>query len=419
MLRNFHIDNFKSLVDFWLPPAPYQMGGFACLVGLNGAGKSTVLQALDFVGHVASGQVSEWLDQREWSDSELKSRFTDRLQVLFATVFDLPPGRILWTASYRPSARRCAFETVRLDGQELLRTRNDRYVVAQDGGGELELPRHALDFEGSLLSVLKDDGKLHDGLRALKTALAGLRSLDMLNPREMRRRSRDALDIGYGGERLSGYIHKLSKPRKEALLQALQSFYPQLTGLTTKAMRAGWRDLRITETFHDGQSRSVETGARQINDGLLRVLAVLSQAAPETSVSKSSTQHPSPGCVLFDEIENGINPELMEKLVGLLLDSPQQVIVTTHSPLILNYLPEDVAKEAVVLLYRNPAGHTKAVRLFDLPSASRKLGLLGPGEVYVDTSIADLVKEAQQLAADAEQQERRTEDGQTSGGRTR
>jgi predicted ATP-binding protein involved in virulence len=102
--------------------------------------------------------------------------------------------------------------------------------------------------------------------------------------------------------------------------------------------------------------------------------------------------------VLFDEIENGINPELMQKLVQLLLEAKRQVIVTTHSPLVLNYLPDAVAREAVLLLYRNNAGHTKLVRLFDLPSTQKKLALLGPGEVFVDTNLGDLPAEAMALA---------------------
>jgi len=101
--------------------------------------------------------------------------------------------------------------------------------------------------------------------------------------------------------------------------------------------------------------------------------------------------------VLFDEIENGINPELMQKLVQLLLGAERQVIVTTHSPLVLNYLPDEVAREAVLLLFRNSAGHTKAVRLFDLPSTQKKLTLLGPGEVFVDTNLEALPAEAMAL----------------------
>jgi AAA15 family ATPase/GTPase len=56
MIKSFYIDNFKSLVDFRLPPAPHRLGSFTAW-WVNGAGKSTVLQAFDFVGHLANGQV--------------------------------------------------------------------------------------------------------------------------------------------------------------------------------------------------------------------------------------------------------------------------------------------------------------------------------------------------------------------------
>ena len=48
----------------------------------------------------------------------------------------------------------------------------------------------------------------------------------------------------------------------------------------------------------------------------------------------------------------------------------------------------------MLLLYRNGAGHTKVVRLFDLPSTQKKLALLGPGEVFVDTNLEALPAEA-------------------------
>lgn len=47
MLQRVYLDNFKSLVDFSLPPKsdPHDLPSFSCLVGLNGSGKSTILQA--------------------------------------------------------------------------------------------------------------------------------------------------------------------------------------------------------------------------------------------------------------------------------------------------------------------------------------------------------------------------------------
>ncbi|MDR0306787.1 MAG: ATP-binding protein [Chitinispirillales bacterium] len=95
--------------------------------------------------------------------------------------------------------------------------------------------------------------------------------------------------------------------------------------------------------------------------------------------------------LLYDEIENGINPELIEKLVDHLVNSKKQFFITTHSPLVLNYLEDDVAKKSVRLLYKTKNGDTKSALYFDYPEAEKKLEFLGPGEVYTDTSISDAV----------------------------
>lgn len=402
MIRSFYIDNFKSLVDFRLPPLPHRLSGFTCLVGLNGAGKSTVLQAFDFVGHMTSGEVSTWLRQRDWDDADLKSRFLNRVLINFELEVEAPGiGSIAWHGAYNATLRRCTAESVRVGDLDVLKMNEDSIVaLGRDNLEPLVIPRQGVKYEGSVLSLLDTRRGLHPALQALKSIAGSLRSLDMLNPREMRRRSRDSTDIGYGGERLSGYLHGLSKASKDALLAALQGFYPQLKRLTTTGMRAGWRDLRIAESYADAQRRPLDTPARQINDGLLRILAVLSQVtavsrAGQAALDDDGMPATVAPCVLFDEIENGINPELMEKLVALLLRTDRQVIVTTHSPLVMNYLPDEVAREAVLLLFRNAAGHTKVVRLFDLPSTQKKLRLLGPGEVYVDTRLDELPAEAE------------------------
>lgn len=422
VIRSFYIDNFKSLVDFRLPPEPHQLGSFTCLVGLNGAGKSTVLQAFDFVGHLANGQVAMWLKQREWQAADLTSRFLKKKLIQFELEVSVPDGTIIvWSGSFNTTEMRCTAETVIVNSEgdeQVLHIKDGQLLVSgTDSKPSVQYPVRAMRYEGSTLSFI-DVRDVHPALGVLKHVAANLRSLDLLSPQSMRRRAKEGADIGYGGERLSAFIHGLSSQDKLALTTALKKFYPQVAELATSALRAGWKNLRVVEQY-DGantiphQKESVEatkskkgskdfrleSDARQVNDGLLRVLAILSQVSLSDvveGVSGSGTSNQS--CVLFDEIENGINPELMQKLVGLLLEAPRQVVVTTHSPLVLNYLPDAVAKEAVLLLYRNKEGHTKVVRLFDLPSTQKKLALLGPGEVFVDTNLGDLPAEAMTLS---------------------
>ncbi|BDI06355.1 AAA family ATPase [Sphaerotilus microaerophilus] len=409
MIRSFYIDNFKSLVNFRLPPAPHALGPFVCLVGLNGAGKSTVLQALDFVAHLASGDIKAWLERREWRAADIASRFLKRQLIHFKLELEAAPiGVITWEGQFNTKLLRCTSESVSVGGEAVLRISEQklfaRMLPPKPSVPALtriyELP--GLQYEGSTLSLLKA-GQWDWAIEVLRESLYELKSLDMLSPHAMRRRAKEGSDIGYGGERLSAYLHGMRKEEKERLLAAARVFYPQLDSLTTRAVQAGWKDLSIDEHYLDAAGKPVQTPSRHVNDGLLRTLAVLAQSQLGGHLSGLQiagvidTDAPV-ASVLFDEIENGINPELVQKLVDHLLHAGPQVIVTTHSPLILNYLPDDVARQAVMLLYRNEQGHTQAARLFDLPSMQDKLGLLGPGEAYVDTDLSALPIEAQRLA---------------------
>ncbi len=408
MIRRFEIDNFKSLVNFSLPMPPHALGRFVCLIGLNGAGKSTVLQALDFLGHIGSGDVIEWLKIRDWTASDLTSRFLKKQLIIFKLELAVQGlGQIVWEGSFNSVQKRCTSELITLDNTPVLIAKDQRLFASLAPSTAREAPPIAqhielqhLSYQGSTLSLLKS-GRWHPAIEAVRQSLGTLKSLDMLSPQAMRQRARDGVDIGYGGERLSAYVHSMSAEDKQRLLTLLQAFYPAVQGLTTHAVRAGWKELNVSESYPDATDKPLNTSAKQLNDGLLRVLAVLAQVhiGRQGSVNGPASEAGAlvpRGCVLFDEVENGINPELMQRLVQQLIHAPQQVMVTTHSPLILNYLPRQTAQESVILLYRDERGYTQSVRFFDLPSVQRKLGLLGPGEVFVDTDLTHLPQEAAQ-----------------------
>jgi AAA15 family ATPase/GTPase len=123
------------------------------------------------------------------------------------------------------------------------------------------------------------------------------------------------------------------------------------------------------------------TEARHVNDGLLRLMAILAELQTKDRF------------VLFDEIENGINPELVEFVIDNLVNAKQQVLVTTHSPMILNYLDDEAAKKGVIYLYKTRQGHTKSIPFFSIPSLAKKLTVMGPGEAFVDTNLTQLAEE--------------------------
>ena len=101
--------------------------------------------------------------------------------------------------------------------------------------------------------------------------------------------------------------------------------------------------------------------------------------------------------LLFDEIENGINAELIEFLMDTLVASKHQVMITTHSPMILNYIDDDIAKESIKYIYKTKEGFTKSISLFDIPSMREKLELMGAGSAYVDSNLEALLEEIEAL----------------------
>jgi predicted ATPase len=286
-----------------------------------------------------------------------------------------------WEGRFNLTHLRCTYEKVESGGQPLLVLEAERLALA-NAAGELIRREEKLNliYKGSVLSVLQLSDA-HPALTFVKESLRQLKSLELLSPQLLRRRSYAAKDIGLGGEKLSAFLAYLPAENRTQLLAELKKFYPHLDSWRVKTLRAGWKDLGFREDYQG--SGSVQ--AAHINDGLLRIMAILAQAHSPYTV------------LLFDEIENGINPELVEKLVDFLSQCGKQVIVTTHSPMILNYVPDDLAKEGVILLYRTGRGETKSVRFFDLPAMQEKLRALGPGEVFADTRLSDLSAELEPL----------------------
>ena len=132
---------------------------------------------------------------------------------------------------------------------------------------------------------------------------------------------------------------------------------------------------------------------KYLNDGTLRLIAILSQLQSKQSF------------LLFDEIENGINSELIEFLLDTLIASNHQVMITTHSPMILNYIDDETAIKSVNYIYKTEEGFTKSIPFFSIPSMKEKLELMGAGEVYVDTNLSNLHEEIKLLEAQKENKE--------------
>lgn len=383
-INNIWVNNFKSLVDFNI-----ELPKFACLIGLNGSGKSTLLQFIDFLGQQVRGDLDEWLKERQWKRSDLNSSLLKNKRVIdFQIKLLSDTGEVTWKATYNPSLGYCTQEEIRTP-KASLKVEGGRYNIHSHVEDEIKIDTIDFDYEGSVLSRLKLE-LLPDSIKEFKTYFDSVNSLDLLSPDHLRKKNRESAGrLGIGGQNLSAFLHEMSDEERGQLTEELKTIYPSLQKLTIKSLKSGWKQLEAVELFQecasDGQPK-MTTRARHLNDGLLRLIAVLAAIFSKNQF------------VLFDEIENGISPELIEFAIEKLGGASQQIVVTTHSPMILNYLEDETAKTGVIYLYKNACGFTRSIKFFDIPSLSKKLDFMGPGEAFVDTDLIGLAEEINSMS---------------------
>jgi predicted ATPase len=361
-LKKIKVNNFKSLVNFECP-----LDKFNCLVGLNGSGKSTVLQFFDFLAQQVRGDIKGWLEKRQWKPAELQSKLTSKQNIQFE-VFHANPFEVNWTASFNCRTLRCTSEQIHWNNKLIFEVKNGEYRIQALNEQKSTVPIH-FDYQGSLISQIKES-QLTPEILEFKNFFAGSLTLELLEPEFLKKPTRRAnKSLGLGGEGLSAFLHNLEEKDRDFIQDKISICYPNIKQFNVSQMRSGLKKLLIQEQF---KNTTLEIESRHIADGFLRLLAVFTQLSLAQRF------------LLVDEIENGINPELIEFLMDTLVKARPQVLVTTHSPMVLNYLEDDIAIKGVIYLYKAPNGATQAVRLFDIPSLREKLTVMGPGEVYVN-----------------------------------
>ena len=372
MITQFRINHFKSL----MMKKPVTLNpGLNLMIGLNSSGKSTFLQAIDFVSALPCfGGYSSWLDKRGWEAEDLACRVKSGPRsrsmplIEFEAVYEEPGDHLpyQWSGAFSVGKGRCE--------SEKLCHGPDQYEPDKDPNMK------SFNYEGSFFSIFEPEK-----IQGFRKLASNCYSLDLLSPQQMRAhvRRRSEAGVGTGGELLGHALLDLSEYEAEKLAVVMRRFHPVYESFDVKKQRGGSVRFSINEKFADGVSR-LETEATHISDGLLRLIAII-----------VSTMRCRGGTLLIDELEDGLNPEVMEPLLHYLAyDAGCQTIVTTHSPILLSYLNDEQAHQAVKLLFKDEAGMSRCVPFFDLPTTKKMLDTLYPGEVMLQCDLNNLSKEA-------------------------
>lgn len=197
MIRKFEINNFKSLVNFSLPISPRSSGQFVCLVGLNNSGKSTVIQAIDFLAHVGNGNIIEWLMSHACKAEDITSKFMKKKLIDFNIEFEFDNlGKIIWSGSFNSILKRCTSESISLNNNSVLLLKdNTLFVEILKSGKTQQIELKNINYQGSTLSLL-NSGKCHVAIETLREYLNNTKSLNILSPSILRQKFSNSNSIG-------------------------------------------------------------------------------------------------------------------------------------------------------------------------------------------------------------------------------
>ena len=354
MITSLRLVNFKNFADETL-----RVGPFTVIVGANASGKSNIRDAFRFLhgigrgytlaetigGKYGAGGFVEWEPIRgapnEITGADHSSRprmgdFSLHLEL------DLEGGKTSYSivvrfSPTRPDAFRVLEEELKTDSAVIYTTlrqpRKSMLTVILGEGRKQQrislsrvqpvLTRFSRPRYGSLLADTQN------ARQVVHSTLESLRFLE-LSPQRMRDPSvPGATTLGDFGQNLPSALESICKDatRKEILASWLAELTPMdVEDFSFPRDPSGRIHLQIREA----NGRTVS--AYSASDGTLRFLAML-VALLETSSS----------CVNFlEEIDNGIHPNRLWLLVDLIERQTAkggiQVITTTHSPDMLNFI---------------------------------------------------------------------------------
>ena len=383
MLKRIHIKGYKSLADVDVRLSPLTL-----LFGPNAAGKSNFLDALQLLSKLATSRTLKEAFDPPYRGKPLESfalgekgipGLVGQERLTFSIEADLELSDAVVDAVNRqiqemrrsssdsrsaekgntPGRVRERYLRYRVEVEMIPRSgillMADEYLAALNARGEPTGSRNPFISRNKDRIRLRLEGQAHptDYDRYLDHSIlsmphypphyphltAARRELESwlffyFEPRERMRAAgpvKEVRHIGLMGEELAAFLNTLQarQPAQfKAVEKALHTVLPNVDGIEVAVSNLGEVELFLREN-------GVPIPARVLSEGTLRMLGLL---------ALTGAAEP-PSLVGFEEPENGVHPGRIQLIAELLRTHSSlgstQYIVTTHSPLLPDLLPDD------------------------------------------------------------------------------
>lgn len=373
MISRIEIKNFKSISELSL-----DLGHVNVIVGENGCGKTNILEAIAFASNAMQGPINAETVGRKFryvSPDFMLPAFAD---IQSTDVWD----KLISVKAY---AKEQEYKGVSALYDSNKKEWVNLETVTEDFRTAISLKQfkedHPVIFE-QLIQSLSDKEKFlealdaadviklfevaPDLLRAYKNAVLEkpeMNSFIIYNPEESKlRQFSDESQIypfGRNGEGLFQYLKEIHTGEKNEIMAHIVQYMSLLDwvdgmsipeDMLSNEYRLKIGDKYLKESLHYFDQRST-------NEGFLFLLFYMTLfSSPDT-----------PPFFAIDNIESAFNPklctELIRNIVQLAKNNRKQVIMTTHSPYVLDGLDLSDDEQRLFVARRNKDGHTVIKRI--------------------------------------------------------
>lgn len=377
-LSSVRVRNFKAVAD----SGALRLTPLTVFIGNNGSGKSSIIEALQTLQRLVTVGINGAMQAFKGIENVRHKAIIRKAAHLpaFEQTVALHSMQFVLRGSTKSSLTKGSSTTFRTDTRLNATGNSDRYFVERDS---VESPR-----QGSSRSAQRDSSRRRIEAEELRNKLGPfIRRWQFLalDPTRLGEpvstiRTNEAFLLEPSGSNLADYLWHLRNDYGEkgtaawnGIVEALQYVLPYAANAqpTMTAELERRSSLVLNERYGKGGERGFDVPAWMLSTGTMRVLALL-----------AVFRHPEPPpLICIEEIENGLDPRTIQLVVGEIRDliesKRSQVIITTHSPYLLDLLPLD----SIIMTQRTGGGVT-FTRALDSPGIESWARDFAPGKLY-------------------------------------
>ena len=374
MIKKVKIENYKSVVNQTL-----ELGSFNVVIGANGCGKSNLLEAIAMAGLSSSGALlPEMFESRGIRLSEsrfMRSAFEEVDKEFITLQVETSDGdESLYRIHYNTDQKPAQWEDVIEEGTRTMISFIKDHITDPSQEAINSDPKLAIlkyyfermnngDSAKALNFTFKENPD--HTLTWSRPNMNGLRNFIIYSLEESSLRSLDTMPstkLGRTGKGLLPYLKELSKTEEgQEMLGEIKRNMQVIDWFEDLDMPESGRSQDSTLILKDRYvDESLEFfDQRSANEAFLYLLFYFTLFISDET----------PSFFAIDNIEAALNPKLCKlviaKLAELAKEHGKQVILTTHSPFVLDGLDEITEEKRLFVVSRNSDGYTVVNRIAD------------------------------------------------------